>query len=38
MRLQGDEIKAILRAAREIYGSHVKVYLFGSRLDDTKWG
>ena len=38
MRLQGNEIKAILRAAREIYGSHVKVYLFGSRLDDTKRG
>ena len=24
--------------AKEIYGKHVKVYLFGSRTDDTKWG
>ena len=38
MRLQVHEIKAILRTAREIYGSRVKVYLFGSRLDDTKRG
>lgn len=38
MRLQVHEIQAILRAAREIYGSRVKVYLFGSRLDDTKRG
>ncbi|MDM8338433.1 nucleotidyltransferase domain-containing protein [Mediterranea massiliensis] len=38
MRLQMNEIQIILRAAREIYGSRVRVYLFGSRLDDTKRG
>ena len=38
MRLQMNEIQIILRAAREIYGSRVRVHLFGSRLDDTKRG
>lgn len=38
MRLNSNEIKTILQAAREIYGSRMKVYLFGSRLDDTKRG
>lgn len=38
MRLQTKEIQAIIRAAKEVYGESVKVYLFGSRLDDTRRG
>lgn len=38
MRLQQKEIEAIVRTAQEIYGAGVKVYLFGSRTDDTKRG
>lgn len=38
MRLQTDEIKTIIQTAREIYGESVKVYLFGSRTDDSKRG
>lgn len=38
MRLQPKEIQSILQVARQIYGEKVKVYLFGSRLDDTKRG
>ncbi len=36
MRLQTKEIEIIRKVAREIYGEGVRVYLFGSRLDDTK--
>ena len=38
MRLQKQEIQTILQVARNIYGEKVKVYLFGSRLDNTKRG
>ena len=38
MRLQKKEIQTILQGARNIYGEEVKVYLFGSRLDNTKRG
>lgn len=38
MRLQAKEIQIIIRIAKEIYGEGVKVYLFGSRLDDKKRG
>ena len=38
MRLQKQEIHNILQVARNIYGEKVKVYLFGSRLDNTKRG
>lgn len=38
MRLQANDIKRIVQIAREIYGNDVKVYLFGSRTDDTKRG
>lgn len=38
MRLQAKEIEIIRKVAREIYGEGVRVYLFGSRLDDTKRG
>lgn len=38
MRLQQKDIQIIIRTAQEIYGKGVKVYLFGSRLDDEKRG
>ncbi|MDR0940086.1 MAG: nucleotidyltransferase domain-containing protein [Mediterranea sp.] len=38
MRLRPTEIQIILQVAREIYGEGVRVYLFGSRTDDTKRG
>ena len=38
MRLQRQEIQTILQVARNIYGEKVQVYLFGSRIDDTKRG
>ena len=38
MRLQNEEIQTIIRIAKEIYGDGVKVFLFGSRLDDKKKG
>ena len=38
MRLQPKEMQTILQVARRIYGETVKVYLFGSRLDDIKRG
>lgn len=38
MRLQTKEIQTIIRIAKEIYGEGVKVYLFGSRLNDGKRG
>ncbi|HJA88403.1 MAG TPA: nucleotidyltransferase domain-containing protein [Candidatus Parabacteroides intestinavium] len=38
MRLTKHEIEQIIRVAKEIYGESVRVYLFGSRTDDTKRG
>ena len=42
MRLSKREIEAILEAilqvAEDIYGTDVKVYLFGSRVDDSRRG
>lgn len=38
MRLRTKEIEIILQVAKEIYGENVKVYLFGSRTDDSKRG
>ena len=38
MRLQLKDIQIILQVAKDIYGEGVKVYLFGSRLDDAKRG
>ena len=38
MRLIDKEIQAIVEVARKIYGQAVEVYLFGSRVDDTKRG
>ena len=38
MRLNKNEIKIIIQNAKKIFGDNVKVYLFGSRVDDTKKG
>lgn len=38
MRLNAAEIKTIVQTAQEIFGPEVSVYLFGSRIDDTKRG
>ena len=38
MRLKEDEIKIIKGVIKEIFGDETKIYLFGSRLDDTKRG
>ncbi len=38
MRLRVAEIQTIITSAREIYGKDVKVFLFGSRTDDSKRG
>ena len=38
MRLSSIEIKKIIDVAKEAYGSSVKVFLFGSRTDDSKRG
>ena len=38
MRLTKHEIEQTIRIAKEIYGESVRVYLFGSRTDDTKRG
>ena len=37
MRLSKDEVKAIKKAFKEIFGKG-EIYLFGSRVDDTKRG
>ena len=38
MRLSQCEREAIVDQAREIFGSQTKVYLFGSRTDDSRRG
>jgi predicted nucleotidyltransferase len=38
MRLSGSQIQCIKNTALAIFGQKTKVYLFGSRLDDTKKG
>lgn len=38
MRLNEQEVDAIKESARKVFGDTVKVYLFGSRLDDDKKG
>ena len=38
MRLSEDQRKAILETAREYFGSHCQVVLFGSRVDDDRRG
>ena len=38
MRLTSWEVKEIKETAKKIFGEDTKVYLFGSRVDDTKKG
>jgi hypothetical protein len=38
MRLSGSQILNIKNTAMAIFGKNTKVFLFGSRLDDTKKG
>ena len=38
MRLTEFEINAIKQCALEIFGDNVQVFLFGSRVDDSKKG
>lgn len=38
MRLSESEIKIIKHTAREVWGAKTIIYLFGSRIDDSKKG
>ena len=38
MRLSSNQRTAIVESVRESYGPDAKVWLFGSRVDDTKRG
>ncbi len=38
MRLTKEEIKAIKETAIEVFGEGVEVWIFGSRVDDSKKG
>jgi predicted nucleotidyltransferase len=38
VRLTSLEVNAIKQSAREVFGPLAEVYLFGSRVDDTKKG
>jgi uncharacterized protein len=38
VRLTAFEVSAIKQSAREVFGSDVEVFLFGSRVDDAKKG
>lgn len=38
MRLSPEEVAAIRQAAAEVFGDDVGVWLFGSRVDDSKRG
>ena len=38
MRLTNVEINSIKQSAIDIFGADVQVFLFGSRVDDTKKG
>ena len=38
MRLTNFEINSIKQSAMDIFGADVQVFLFGSRVDDTKKG
>jgi len=38
MRLTAEEVAAIKRSAREVFGEAAVVRLFGSRLDDARRG
>ncbi|NOQ65140.1 MAG: nucleotidyltransferase domain-containing protein [Methyloprofundus sp.] len=38
MRLNNSEKNKIIEYAKFHFGTHIKLYLFGSRVDDTKKG
>jgi uncharacterized protein len=38
MRLSGSERAIIKESARKIFGSNTKIFLFGSRIDDSRKG
>lgn len=38
MRLNDDQVKTIVRAVLARFGDSARVYLFGSRVDDTAKG
>ncbi len=38
MRLTDYQINAIIQNAKIVFGQNCKIYLFGSRVDDTKHG
>ncbi len=38
MRLAAEQIDHIISATREMLGPHARVWLFGSRVDDTRLG
>ena len=38
MRLNEREVDSIKQSAREVFGDNVKVYLFGSRVNDNEKG
>lgn len=38
MRLTESEIIIIKDAARQLFGSNIKIFLFGSRVDDSRKG
>ncbi|MBK5938471.1 nucleotidyltransferase domain-containing protein [Halochromatium roseum] len=38
MRLTPDQIEIIRQTTHEVFGDHVRVRLFGSRLDDQRRG
>ena len=35
MRLKDDQVEAIKKTAQRRFGSNARVYLFGSRIDET---
>ena len=38
MRLTGDEVAVIKATAHRMFGGDVRIWLFGSRVDDSKRG
>jgi len=38
MRLRVEEKEKIVQCAKDIFGNEIKLYLFGSRVDDNKKG
>ena len=38
VRLSTEEIDAVIRTAREVFGENIKLWLFDSRVDPNKKG